>query len=835
MARIRFLLFVGLLLGASCRTPDRTVLDKEEVLGRQAFWDNQDFDWYAANVPFFESPDPLIDRTWWYRWEVVTKHLTYGSPSTGYLFTEFIDRPFWSGSYGGISCPLGHQHYEVRWLKDRRIIDDFARYWFETPGAEPRSYSNWYADAMWATYLVTGDRDFLRTVLPYMEAQYAGWTAERWDADHRMFRWDGMHDGMETNINSRLTVDEFSGAEGYRPTLNSYLVADARAISNAAALLGDAAGAADYAARAEDLRQRILDELWDPEREFFFHQFARDEKDGISGRSLTYQTGPFAGDPHGREEIGFVPWQFHVPTNGYERAWRVLADTSHFAAPFGPTTVERGDPQFFVSPTCCVWSGNQWPYATTQTLAALANLLIDYDQDVVTKEEYVDLLRSYARLHDKDGSPYVAEAADPFTGSWDGHDTFYHSEHYFHSGFNDLVITGLVGLRPRADDVIAVHPLAPDEWDWFALDDVLYRGRVLSVLWDRDGSRYGRGSGLSVLLDGERVASRPDLGPLEVPFEPGPIGPVDHPANFAVNNDGGHFPFASASFSDPAAPPFRAQDGSRWFHESPPNFWSNAGSPHASDWLQVDFGAPRPIRQLVLYFMHDRIHGPPANFRILARRDTAWVPVDGERMPASPAGRRANVVEFEALVTPAVRVEFEPFDGAAVGLTELEAWGPVDGPLRDPPSDAPNLALGASASASFTWEGDRVEQVNDGVIALTRYSRNRWTAYGSTAASDWVALEFASPETVGAAEIYLYDDGRGVRAPASYRVETRTGRTWTGVAEVSRIPEIPVGSSANTVRFEPVRTSAVRIVFDHPLPARAGVSEIRLWSELPTN
>ncbi len=58
-----------------------------------------------------------ITTTYYYRWELLTKHLTYGSPQSGYLFTKFIDRPFWSGAYGAISCPAGHQLYEARWLR----------------------------------------------------------------------------------------------------------------------------------------------------------------------------------------------------------------------------------------------------------------------------------------------------------------------------------------------------------------------------------------------------------------------------------------------------------------------------------------------------------------------------------------------------------------------------------------------------------------------------------------------------------------------------------------------------------------------------------------------
>ena len=211
------------------------VLDKRAQLSRYDWLDNRDNSWFAERIPFFESPEPDIDATYYYRWELVTKHLTYGDPTTGYTFTEFIDRPFWSGAYGAISCPLGHQLAELRWLKDRRIVEDFARYWFEAPGAQPRSYSNWYGDAVWGVFTVLGDTSFLRRVLPYMKRQYDGWVAERYDAAHGLSHWDGLHDGMERNINSRQTDDIDEGADGYRPTLNSYLFADARATARASA------------------------------------------------------------------------------------------------------------------------------------------------------------------------------------------------------------------------------------------------------------------------------------------------------------------------------------------------------------------------------------------------------------------------------------------------------------------------------------------------------------------------------------------------------------------------------------------------------------------------
>ncbi len=838
------------------------LLDHQAILRQFEWWDNRDWDWYEAHVPFFESPDSDLDATYYYRWELVTKHLTYGSPATGYTFTEFIDRPFWSGAYGSISCPLGHQLDEVRWLDDPRVIEDFARYWFETPGAEPRRYSNWYGAAVWGAYEVSGDTAFLRAVYPHMQQQVAGWTREHWDGRHRMYSWVGAWDGMETNINSRLTDDTFSGAEGYRPTLNSYLYGDMLAISRAASVFGDTAKATLYARRAYSLKARVEEELWDPDRHFFFHQFAHDEKGGIRANTLTYRSGPYAGNPHGREEIGYIPWEFDLPDSGYASAWRFLMDTAYFAAPFGPTTVERGDPQFFVSPRCCVWSGNAWPYATTQTLVAMANLLDDYRQSMVTKDDYYRLLHTYALDQRKDGRPYVAEAADPFTGSWSGHDTFYHSEHYFHSGFVDLVISGLVGLRPRADDTLEVDPLAPDRWAYFALEGVRYHGHDVAIAWDRDGTRYGRGRGLRVWVDGKEVAHRADLEPIRTAIpSPVPAPPAPRLNDYAVNNEKAVFPLATASSSDPRYPPFWAVDGNRWYHPSPPNRWVAAPSPGGVDWFEVDFGTLRPITAVKLYFLDD-VDGPPveatgeeagsgfpgrpgaaalpvrppAYYALQTWTGSGWHDVAGQRRtPDQPEGRRANTVTFPEVKTSKIRVVLHHRQGCTSGFTEIEAWGPGTLPLPPATAPVPDLAWNPGGrayprvSASYTGPSDAAEQAVDGRIALTRYSRNRWTAYRSPNAQDWLQVDFGQERSVGSVVLYLYGDGGSIAAPKEYHVEVWTGGRWQRAAERSRVPETPMAWARNEVDIDPVRTSRVRVVFTHSARAFTGVSELRIW------
>lgn len=815
------------------------VLDQRDLLERQTWRDNRDLDWFAARIPGFESPDPAIDATYYYRWELVTKHLTYGSPETGYTFTEFIDRPFWSGAYGAISCPLGHQMEEIRWLDDRAIIEDFARYWFEARGAQPRSYSNWYGAAVWGTYEVLGDTTFLRRLLPHMKRQYAGWMAERWDSTHRMFHWDGLHDGMERNINSRQTGDIDEGAVGYRPTLNTYLFADAQAIARASALFGDSVTAGEYQARAEGLRRRVQEELWDERRGFFLHQFAGDEQDGVRALTRTYESGKFAGDSHGRELMGYVPWQFNLPErgHGYERAWRLLMDSAHFLAPFGPTTAERHDPQFHISPSCCWWSGNSWPFATTQTLVAMANLLNQYRQDEVTASDWMTLFSIYTRTQRKNGRPYIAEAAHPDQGSWDGHDTPWHSEHYFHSGYVNLVITGLVGLRPRADDSVEVNPLAPPEWPWFALDEVSYHGRRLAVLWDRDGARYGRGRGLMVLADGRVIAHRPELGRIVAYLGP-PRIPATPPReiNLAVNNGRGAFPWVEVSYAAPEHPPTWLLDGNYWYHTAPANRWTTRGSPNRRDTVTVDFGIERQIHRLTLYPLDDGPAGPvraPAAFEVEVWQGGRWVrPSSEQRQPAQPAGRRANHARFAPLATSRIRVVVTPREGAAVGLSELEAWGPAQLPLAEPGSPPHDLAFRRSgapyprASASYTYSGDRIEQVQDLQVAFTRYSRNRWSAFQSPNASDWVEIDLGEPKPVNTIELYLYGDDRGLKAPRVYTIQLWNGREWQEAPVLSRRPERPLAPGRNLVRLSPSRTSRVRVTLVHDLPAFSAITEL---------
>jgi hypothetical protein len=147
-------------------------------------------------------------------------------------------------------------------------------------------------------------------------------------------------------------------------------------------------------------------------------------------------------------------------------------------------------------------------------------------------------------------------------------------------------------------------------------------------------------------------------------------------------------------------------------------------------------------------------------------------------------------------------------------------------PLASATAPSPNLAWGAAVTASFSSPNDRANEVNDMTMAFSHYSRNRWTAFGTPNAQDWVRLDLAAPQRVGMVELYLWGSGANVKAPRRYAIQYWNGSAWLAARVLSQVPLLPQASSVNTVRIEPVMTGRIRIVFDHDLPAASGVSEV---------
>jgi len=446
---------------------------------------------FELGIPLLDIDDAVIEEIYYFRWHTYSKHIK--QTPEGYVVTEFLPPVPWAGKYNTISCPAAHHMYEGRWIHNQDFLSDYARFWFRE-GAEPRSYSFWAADAIWAICTITGDFSLAETLYEPLKANFAAWEAEKL-----------MPNGLFYQIDDRDGMEYSAGGSGCRPTINSYMYGDAVALSKIAARLGKADESALYADKACQIQEKTETLRWDEEAQFY-KTLAEDKN---------YK------QANVRELVGYVPWYFHLPAEDKATAWKYLNDEAYFRAPYGPTTTEQVYPDFMKEfDHECLWNGPSWPFATAQTLTALGNLLVDYKQDIMVRSNYYKLLHQYASCHylTENGKtiPFIDENLDPFTGEWLARKILQtasapgqvteRGKDYNHSTFCDLVLTGLAGIRGSEDGILEVAPLfEAQDLAYFCADGILFHGHNLCVLWDRTGDRYQKGAGLHIYCDGREV------------------------------------------------------------------------------------------------------------------------------------------------------------------------------------------------------------------------------------------------------------------------------------------------------------------------------------------
>lgn len=443
--------------------------------------------WMSDNVPLFECPDSAIEKIYYYRWWTFRKHLV--QTPDGFIFTEFITPVKWAGLYNTVSSAVGHQIYEGRWLRNQQYIADYINFWLFTDPKEVKphfhAFSSWIDNAVYNYYLINLNKPFIEHALPVLNADYHKWEVEKQLPSKLFWQFD-VRDAMEESISGSRKD------KNVRPTINSYMYGNAVALSKMAAIVGNDTLKTKYEQKAAELKQLVQENLWDDSAKFF---------------EVKHPNGKFA---DAREELGFIPWYFDLPDDKAEYAsqWDQLTDIKGFDAPWGITTAERRHPLFRThgSGHSSEWDGAIWPFATTQTLKGLANLLTDYkNHDDMSAKVFYDELHKYAMSHIKRGKPYLGEYQDEKTGYWLKGDNP-RSSYYNHSGFCDLVINDLIGIKPRTDNILELYPLIPPgQWNWFGLDRVFYHGHNISVLWDKNGSKYHKGKGLFIYSDNKLI------------------------------------------------------------------------------------------------------------------------------------------------------------------------------------------------------------------------------------------------------------------------------------------------------------------------------------------
>lgn len=123
-----------------------------------------------------------------------------------------------------------------------------------------------------------------------------------------------------------------------------------------------------------------------------------------------------------------------------------------------------------------------------------------------------------------------------------------------------------------------------------------------------------------------------------------------------------------------------------------------------------------------------------------------------------------------------------------------------------------NLAFLAKPSYTYISEWETENAVNDGYVsALTNGDGTHFGSYGNYSSMEAVTYRFISPVKINSSDLFFWEDGGGIKLPASYDYYYRDAEgTWKKAENASGLT-VDTDKFSTTV-FDTVTTDAIRVV-----------------------
>lgn len=324
--------------------------------------------WIKENVPYFECPDKEVEEIYYFRWWVNRKHIKY--TEDGYIITEFLPDVPWAGKHNAIVAAVGHHIAEFKWLKNgKRLLYDYIKFWLDEIG-DIYAYSTWIIYATYELCLFEDDFSFAKENLDSMIRYYEK-MSEMHKCKSGLFWSIDDRDAMEYSISGTNT--DGKAVRGIRPTLNSYMAANAFAISEIAKIAGKEEIYSKFRDEYQRVRELINKVLWDNGFYKAIHY------EGIEESEVVDVSNDIPCDQNVKELIGYIPWCFNLPPEEYLIAFEELVNKNCFNSKYGLTSADQRHKRFlFESSHECMWNGYIWPFAVSQTFNAMINLINVY-------------------------------------------------------------------------------------------------------------------------------------------------------------------------------------------------------------------------------------------------------------------------------------------------------------------------------------------------------------------------------------------------------------------------------------------------------------------------
>lgn len=492
-----------------CKYVEKFNADDEELYINEIA-NEKAYEWLCEEIPLFECPDKEIEETYYFRWWTYRKHIK--NTEAGYMISEFLPQVPWGGKYNEINAAVGHHLNEGRWLKNAgKYLKNYINF-FLNEKDRGHQYSTWMIYATYQMCAVTDDWDLGDNFLNIICEYYEEWENTHLLPNGMFWSYDD-RDAMEFSVSGR--DEDKRRLKGIRPTLNAYMCADSWAIAEFAKREGNEEIARTYRKKYEILRAAINKNLWQNGFYRAFH-FKENEEGNSCGQIIEKLI-----DKTPRELIGYIPWMFNIPEAGRESVFDYLTDYNYFLSDFGLTTVEKTCERFLYEVEHeCLWNGYVWPFAISQTLTAMRNMIVNYGGREIYKDNFYEIIKQYAQIHkftDENGKTvnWIDEVRHPQRDEWSSREMLKKSgwraekggyergKDYNHSTFCDIIISGIVGVNCEKDS-IEVSPLIPEEWEYFRMENLTFRGNTYTIVYDKTGRKYNKGKGLRIICNGKK-------------------------------------------------------------------------------------------------------------------------------------------------------------------------------------------------------------------------------------------------------------------------------------------------------------------------------------------
>ncbi|MBB3126158.1 hypothetical protein FHS19_000812 [Paenibacillus rhizosphaerae] len=491
------------------------------------------FEKWFDGTPRFKCNDPLLNKTWAYRWFLLRHNLA--DPRYGLLQHPLFyegrshkksKRPFSKGGWEfskliNLSVPL--HMTDAKWHHDSAASMGALRNMQDTPAENGmyccltvdermHSFANYIGWAAYQLFLVHRDEAAVLEALPGLKAQVASWQEV----------YGNETDGLMTEYRHTRTGKEYQPSYWYfhnypqnpkdpetythvkRVDRTVYHYMNIIGVARLCEMVGDPE-AAIYLQLAERVKNDVLVKMWDEATAFFY--------------DLHYQTDEKA---FVKNIVGFYPAWAGLLDSRHDQLVKHLLNPGEFATTCRYPSVSADSTAyakeggwfglFVKGRNGCMWNGPTWPYTNAITLDALARE--SKRSDHAYDGEFAKGLREYSFLHfqNRDLSrPCLVEHYNSQTG-----EPLSDEQEYNHSYYIDLIISHVAGLSLSADS-LSLEPLDIG-LDYFELDRVKAAGQDIRITYGKPGlGRYPDGieEGYRLYVNGRLVCKQDRLASVQ--------------------------------------------------------------------------------------------------------------------------------------------------------------------------------------------------------------------------------------------------------------------------------------------------------------------------------